>query len=95
MNSRAGTFPIRSLLMLDPAEFSARSRTGSMEYTCVPAQKIGARIKVASWAPVAEGASGEPAWDVVARHLREEKVLRPSRLNRPRLIGVRGNPGIA
>ena len=51
--------------------------------------------KVASWAPVAEGASGEPVWEVVARYLRAKKVVRPVRPNRPELIGVRGNPGIS
>ena len=86
-------------------------RVGGMRYTCDPARKIGSRIsdmmlkgkpieadkkyKVASWAPVAEGASGEPVWDVVTRYLRDKKVIRPPTLNRPRLIGVKGNPGIA
>lgn len=53
------------------------------------------KYKVASWAPVAEGASGEPNWDVVVKYLRDKKVIRPPRLNRPQLIGVKGNPGIA
>ena len=86
-------------------------RVGGLTYACKPAAKIGARIsdlrlagkplsadktyKVAGWASVTEGVSGEPVWDVVARHLRDKKTVRPVRLNRPRLIGVRGNPGIA
>jgi sulfur-oxidizing protein SoxB len=86
-------------------------RVGGMRYRCDPAQKIGARIsgmmlnerpvdagktyKVASWAPVAEGASGEPAWEVVARYLRSRKVLKPVTPNRPVLIGVDGNPGLS
>jgi sulfur-oxidizing protein SoxB len=86
-------------------------RVGGMQFACEPQQKIGSRIsgmilkgkpmeagktyKLASWAPVAEGASGEPIWDVVTRYLRDKKVIRPPRLNRPRLIGVEGNPGIA
>jgi sulfur-oxidizing protein SoxB len=86
-------------------------RVGGLQFTCEPAQKIGQRIgnmtlkgkpieakkeyKVASWAPVAEGAAGEPVWDVVVNYLRDQKVIRPPRLNRPRLIGVKGNPGIA
>jgi S-sulfosulfanyl-L-cysteine sulfohydrolase len=86
-------------------------RVGGMRYRCDPAQKIGSRIsgltlngklleagktyKVASWAPVAEGASGEPVWDVIARHLRARKVIRSVTPNRPALIGVRGNPGLA
>ena len=84
-------------------------RVGGMRYRCEPAQAIGRRIssmtlkgkpieagktyKVASWAPVAEGASGEPMWDLLARYLRDKKIVRPVKPNRPALIGVKGNPG--
>ena len=53
--------------------------------------------KVASWASVAEGVrdEGEPAWDLLARYLREKKIVRPRKLNLPRLIGVKGNRGLA
>lgn len=51
--------------------------------------------KVAGWAPVAEGAGGEPVWDVVARYLRDTKVVKPRKLNLPKLVGVAGNAGIA
>ncbi len=86
-------------------------RIGGMRYACEPAKPIGRRIgdmtlngkpiesgkryKVASWAPVGEGASGEPVWDVVMSYLRDKKVVRAPRLNRPTLGGVTGNPGIA
>jgi sulfur-oxidizing protein SoxB len=86
-------------------------RVGGMRYRCDPAQKIGARIsgmtlngkpveagkryKVASWAPVAEGAAGEPVWDVVADYLRARKVVRPLKPARPELSGMQGNPGIS
>jgi sulfur-oxidizing protein SoxB len=86
-------------------------RVAGMTYACAPRAKIGARIsdmrikgkplnanqlyKVAGWAPVAEGASGEPIWDVVARHLRAKKRIAPLEPQLPRLIGVQGNPGIA
>ena len=86
-------------------------RGGGMHYRCDPTQRMGGRIsgmtlngkpieagkhyKVASWAPVAEGASGEPAWEVIARYLRAKKIVRPVSPNRPQLIGVRGNPGIS
>ncbi|PIX75385.1 MAG: thiosulfohydrolase SoxB [Rhodocyclales bacterium CG_4_10_14_3_um_filter_68_10] len=85
-------------------------RVGGMSYTCEPGAKIGARIrdmriggepvqadktyKVAGWAPVAEGARGEPVWEVVARWLRAHKSVAPRRLNLPRLAGVEGNPGL-
>src|SRR5438874_276767 len=57
----------------------------------------GKTYKVASWASVAEGArdEGEPAWDLLARYLREKKIVRPSKLKLPRLIGVKGNRGLA
>ena len=78
-------------------------RVGGMRYRCDPTQKIGARIsgmtlrgrpieagkayKVASWAPVAEGASGEPVWDVAARYLRAKRSIAPLTPNLPRLTG--------
>ncbi|HEX6005020.1 MAG TPA: thiosulfohydrolase SoxB [Burkholderiales bacterium] len=86
-------------------------RVGGMRYACNPTARMGKRIsdmtlngkpiaankryKVASWAPVTEGASGEPVWDIVIGYLRERKVIRPPVLNRPRLTGVREDPGIA
>ena len=85
-------------------------RVGGMQFTVDPTQRIGSRIgsltlggkpveagktyKVASWAPVAEGASGEPVWEVVARYLRAKKVVRALKLNRPAVTGVQGNPGL-
>jgi len=53
--------------------------------------------KVAGWAPVTEAArdkGGEPIWELVARHLRHEKVVRTTTPNTPRLKGVAGNPGM-
>ncbi len=53
--------------------------------------------KVAGWAPVSEAArdkGGEPIWDLVARHLRAEKVVKVTQPNVPKLKGIAGNPGI-
>ncbi len=53
--------------------------------------------KVAGWAPVSEAArdkGGEPIWDLVARHLRNEKVVKVSTPNVPKLKGMVGNPGM-
>ena len=85
-------------------------RVGGLSYAIAPRAKIGARIselrqrgkplgadqryKVAGWAPVREGASGEPVWDVVERHLRALKSVPPLEVNRPRLVGVGRNPGM-
>jgi sulfur-oxidizing protein SoxB len=85
-------------------------RVGGMTYTIEPNAKMGSRIqdmrlngkpigadktyKVAGWAPVAEGAKGEPVWDVVAEWLRTRKVVTPRKLNTPVIKGMDGNPGI-
>ncbi|MDO8931705.1 MAG: thiosulfohydrolase SoxB [Rhodocyclaceae bacterium] len=85
-------------------------RVGGMTYTCHPGAKIGQRIqdmrlhgkpleagktyKVAGWAPVGEGVTGEPIWDVVSQWLRSRKTITPRRLNTPKLVGVGGNPGL-
>jgi len=57
----------------------------------------GKTYKVASWAPVAEGVrdDGEPVWDLLARYLRDTKIVRQRQLNVPRLIDVKGNRGLA
>jgi sulfur-oxidizing protein SoxB len=86
-------------------------RVGGMSYSCAPGNRIGSRIgdmrlrgrrieadktyKVASWAPVAEGATGEPVWEVLSRYLRDKKVVTPRKLELPRLIGTAGNLGAA
>jgi sulfur-oxidizing protein SoxB len=78
-------------------------RVGGMTYACNPKAAMGARIgdmrlrgqpieagkryKVAGWAPVAEGAAGEPVWDVAARYLRAKRAIAPLTPNVPRLTG--------
>ena len=85
-------------------------RVGGMSYSCDPNAKMGSRIndmrlngkpleaaktyKVAGWAPVAEGAKGEPIWEVVSRYLRDKKTIAPRKLNLPKLVGMSGNPGM-
>jgi len=49
---------------------------------------------VAGWAPVAEGATGEPIWDVMETYLKNEKTIKPRKLNMPTLKNVSGNPGM-
>ena len=87
-------------------------RVGGIEYTMNLNARIGHRItdmrikgkpvdakkiyKVAGWAPVAEGAEGEPIWEVAAAYLRDKKVIKGLKLNEPKIVGVgRNNPGIA
>ena len=86
-------------------------RVGGLAYTCDPNAKAGDRIsdmklngkaieadktyKVASWAPVVEGAKGEPIWEVVETYLNANPLLKPRKLNLPTLKGVDNNPGVA
>jgi S-sulfosulfanyl-L-cysteine sulfohydrolase len=86
-------------------------RVGGIEYTVDPTKTIGHRIsnmtlkgkpvdakktyKVAGWAPVGEGVTGTPVWDVVAEYLRDKKVIKGVKLNTPKIVGIgKDNPGI-
>lgn len=51
--------------------------------------------KVSGWATVGSKAPGEPIWETVAKYLRSEKVAKVKKLNVPKIIGAKGNPGIA
>ncbi len=56
------------------------------------------KYKVAGWAPVSEEArqaGGEPVWELMARYLREQKVIKPRVANVPKLMGVGANTGLA
>ncbi|MFZ8886839.1 MAG: thiosulfohydrolase SoxB [Steroidobacteraceae bacterium] len=84
-------------------------RVGGLRYRCTPGAAMGQRIdnltlagkpldasrsyKVAGWASVAEGVSGEPVWDLVARYLRGQKTIGSVATNVPELVGVGDNPG--
>lgn len=85
-------------------------RVGGLQYSCSPTEKMGRRIqdmqlkgraiepkkmyKVAGWAPVAADAKGEMVWDVVETWLKDKKRISPRKLNTPKLIGMKGNPGL-
>jgi sulfur-oxidizing protein SoxB len=85
-------------------------RVGGLQYTCTPNEKAGSRIsdmrlrgksieadktyKVAGWAPVAEGVTGEPIWNVVETWLRDRKVVKSREPAQPALVGVKGNFGL-
>jgi len=87
------------------------ARVGGMTYAIAPGRKVGARIsemrvrgvpmeadkryRVAGWAPVAEGAAGEPVWEVVARYLRSRPSVTARRVNQPRVLSVKDNRGTA
>ena len=85
-------------------------RVGGLDYTIDPNASAGDRIrdmtlkgksidaektyKVAGWAPVASGATGEPIWDVVSGWLKTQKTLAPRELKQPRVLGMQDNQGI-
>ncbi|ODU66594.1 MAG: thiosulfohydrolase SoxB [Rhodanobacter sp. SCN 65-17] len=85
-------------------------RVGGLTYTCDPNAAAGKRIndmrldgkpieagksyKVAGWAPVAEGVTGEPVWDVVAEYLKAHQTVAAPKLNLPTLVGEQNDPGI-
>ena len=53
--------------------------------------------RVAGWAPVSEEAklsNAEPIWDLMSRHLKEAKIIKPKKLNEPIIKGLVNNPGI-
>jgi sulfur-oxidizing protein SoxB len=86
-------------------------RVGGLAYTCSPKAGAGQRIsnmvlkgkpieaskmyKVAGWAPVAEGAKGEPIWDVMEAYFKNHPTIAPRKLNTPKLVGMTSNPGVA
>ncbi len=85
-------------------------RVGGMHYSINPNAASGQRIsgmtlhgkpispsktyKVAGWAPMAEGATGAPIWDVVSEYLRDIKTVNLRHINEPKLLGVGNNPGL-
>jgi sulfur-oxidizing protein SoxB len=80
-------------------------RVGGLRYAIEPGAHMGSRIsdlrlgdaplsatkryKVAGWASVAEGITGEPVWDLAAGWLRARRTIAPLAVNQPRLVGVR------
>jgi len=86
-------------------------RVGGLHYTINPAAAMGSRIsdmrlggklldadkqyKVAGWASVAEGVSGEPIWELMTRYLQAQKSIPAPILNSPVIQGGGGDPGIS
>ena len=85
-------------------------RIGGLTYTCSPNEVAGKRIsdmrlndkpidanktyKVAGWASMSPDVKGPPVWDVVSDYLKAHQTLPVQKLNTPKLIGEKGNPGI-
>jgi sulfur-oxidizing protein SoxB len=76
-------------------------RVGGLRYAIDPMQKVGSRIskmtlrgktleasknyKLAGWAPVGEGVSGEPVWAVLTNYLRNHRSILAGQPAKPRL----------
>jgi sulfur-oxidizing protein SoxB len=76
------------------AAMGSRIQDMRLDGKLIEADKV---YKVAGWAPVSEAArdkGGEPIWDLVARHLRSEKVVKVTPPNMPKLKGMAGNLGM-
>jgi len=85
-------------------------RTGGLKYAIDPHQSMGNRISdlevngrpmdpdktyvVAGWASVAAPVDDEPVWEVVARHLRDQKTVRVGKPYLPTLKNVEDDPGL-
>ena len=79
---------------IDPTETIGKRITDMRlnDGTLIEANK---NYTVAGWATVGSKAPGKPIWDVVAEYLREEKVAKVTKLNTPKILNVKSNPGIA
>ena len=79
----------------DPAA-KAGQRISDMRFGDAPMQ-ADKTYKVAGWAPVIEASknAGPPVWDVVETYLKAQKVIKPIKINNPKLLGMDGNPGLA
>jgi sulfur-oxidizing protein SoxB len=49
---------------------------------------------VSGWATVGSKAPGRPIWEVVADYLRLNNTVKITKLNTPKLLNMKGNPGI-
>jgi sulfur-oxidizing protein SoxB len=75
------------------------ARIGDMRLAGKPIE-AGKTYKVAGWAPVAEEAAkagNKPVWDVLEAWLKSRPGGRvaPRKVNAPKLVGIRSDPGIA
>lgn len=78
----------------DPTEVMGR-RIGDMRIKDKPLE-ASKTYKVAGWAGVSEAArdsGGEAIWDLVARYIRNQKVVKVKQPEWPKLRNIDGNPG--
>jgi sulfur-oxidizing protein SoxB len=52
------------------------------------------QYKIAGWATVGSQSPGKPIWEIVADYLRDRQIAIVPKLNIPKLVNVKGNPGL-
>lgn len=80
--------------VLDPTQ-SIGKRVTNMTLDNGKKVEASKNYKVTGWATVNAPATGRPIWDIVADYLRAHKQVKLTKLNTPRLVNVKGNPGLA
>ena len=50
---------------------------------------------VSGWASVNSIPDGKPIWDVCSDYLRDKKTVKIKKMNLPKLVGVKDNPGLS
>ncbi len=53
------------------------------------------KYTVSGWASVNSIPDGKPIWDVVSDYLKDKKTVKIKKMNVPKLVGVKGNPGLS
>ena len=79
--------------VVDPTAKSGR-RISHMTLDNGQSVEASKTYKVAGWATVNSVAPGRPIWDVVADYIRTQDRVRIKKLNTPKIINVKGNPGL-
>jgi len=57
--------------------------------------EAGKNYMVSGWASVNDIPDGKPIWDVVSDYLKDKKTVKIKKMNLPKLVGVKGNPGLS
>ncbi|MFT4927239.1 MAG: sulfur-oxidizing protein SoxB [Phenylobacterium sp.] len=78
---------------LDPTA-GAGKRISQMQLDNGKKIEASKKYKVAGWATVGSQSPGEPIWDVVATYLKDQKTVNFTKLNSPKLLNVKRNPGM-
>ncbi len=79
--------------VIDPTETIGK-RISHMTLDNGKAVEASKSYKVAGWATVNSIAPGRPVWDIVADHIRTQGRVTIKKLNTPKIVNVKGNPGL-